>query len=919
MVHRPSLVCLSFLADVVVLVCPRFGLSSQRRQASKEIIEGIRRKRSTSIQSSTHDDDAQDKIDAEEARWRIPASFFYDPSSPELNPPLEDRELPRQGTRAARFMGFDFSRINNAVWTSNEEFAYITGHVVCFMNIRNAAACQTCDLHVCKKRGASVRRHGADSGSGGSPVPVRSPSCLAMDGENDTLGNETFLDVQEEIEEEIVSEGCSQNVFLDLCSALGIYAVHRCSAPRAGRTCAKAYLPPSAGQTRCRWNDRCMRCLPPPLYLNDTGCNVDGVFFRADGSCPYPVQGEVCNVCEEIYLQEVCLGLCSDLCIWTNLSRFRGVFCTLRDPPPPPDQTMLLRILMIGGGVIGFFVLVYACRVLCRGVLAAREKAKQQRLKELQSRAKKGKLGAAKSMTTTRRVATRSETALDMQAAEGAASATGRTSMSLHSAGSMASLESRQDEAGDAQRGKRASVASAASVARCGRSQKLIEEGGHIRAGVGTRPDMKRGNNRDTGRRRCYSYVARLRVKTRESKLRLTCSAAAAVSQGGSIERTHALKLRMLKAPTKLTHWTTAEGKIEVAVPHFAKGHNAGLRLSGVLPSQQGCAPDYLLSVWDWRNERLLLKCKAYGQDVFSIRWGQFPGMLTSVGVGHIRFWKMATTFTGLKLQGALGKFGASELSDISGFVELPDGKVVSGTEYGKLLVWEGVFVKVELMCAKEGTSAQEAATNLAGSPHAGAIDVILSDKENGLVISGGDDGFLRWWPIDEIDSAEADYDNGILEYGIRMRKEVRIPPSSEQHIYPAHIQHVAVCPDGETWLVQDSRNGMVWLYDIASTNCQMVFSCHSKQVTGTVVSSSYSGLMMSCGMDGTVRAFNVSQAWDNELLPPKSFEMLGPWPTRESVPPAPWLMGGFTGCVWGLVGICVYTRVVAVDEQIIT
>ena len=61
----------------------------------------------------------------------------------------------------------------------------------------------------------------------------------------------------------------------------------------------------------------------------------------------------------------------------------------------------------------------------------------------------------------------------------------------------------------------------------------------------------------------------------------------------------------------------------------------------------------------------------------------------------------MATTFTGLKLQGALGKacehfaqalsdkplphcaaqFGASELSDISGFVELPDGKIVSGTE----------------------------------------------------------------------------------------------------------------------------------------------------------------------------------------------------------------------------------------------
>jgi len=24
--------------------------------------------------------------------------------------------------------------------------------------------------------------------------------------------------------------------------------------------------------------------------------------------------------------------------------------------------------------------------------------------------------------------------------------------------------------------------------------------------------------------------------------------------------------------------------------------------------------------------------------------------------------------------------------------------------------------------------------------------------------------GYLRWWPIEEIDTAEADYDNGILE-----------------------------------------------------------------------------------------------------------------------------------------------------------
>ena len=36
----------------------------------------------------------------------------------------------------------------------------------------------------------------------------------------------------------------------------------------------------------------------------------------------------------------------------------------------------------------------------------------------------------------------------------------------------------------------------------------------------------------------------------------------------------------------------------------------------------------------------------------------------------------MASTFTGYKLQGDLGKFGKTEISDIEGYSELPDGKV---------------------------------------------------------------------------------------------------------------------------------------------------------------------------------------------------------------------------------------------------
>ena len=59
----------------------------------------------------------------------------------------------------------------------------------------------------------------------------------------------------------------------------------------------------------------------------------------------------------------------------------------------------------------------------------------------------------------------------------------------------------------------------------------------------------------------------------------------------------------------------------------------------------------------------------------------------------------MANTFTGLKLQGNIGKFGKIDISDVVGFDELAsNGNIISGTEKGQLLLWEAQFVYV-LMC----------------------------------------------------------------------------------------------------------------------------------------------------------------------------------------------------------------------------
>ena len=94
------------------------------------------------------------------------------------------------------------------------------------------------------------------------------------------------------------------------------------------------------------------------------------------------------------------------------------------------------------------------------------------------------------------------------------------------------------------------------------------------------------------------------------------------------------------------------------------------------------------------------------------------------------RFWKMASTFTGLKLQGQLGKFGRTEISDIEGYVELPDGKVLSGSEWGNMLLWDGGLIKVEI--SRKGKK----------PCHHGPIMQIVMDE--GELMTIGCDGYIR-------------------------------------------------------------------------------------------------------------------------------------------------------------------------------
>ena len=70
---------------------------------------------------------------------------------------------------------------------------------------------------------------------------------------------------------------------------------------------------------------------------------------------------------------------------------------------------------------------------------------------------------------------------------------------------------------------------------------------------------------------------------------------------------------------------------------------------------------------------------------------------------------------------------------------------MLSGSEYGNLLLWEGNLIKC--LFYKEGTLGPEKC-------HEGAIDVVfLSNLET--FITAGHDGYIRWWDFNAIDLAE--------------------------------------------------------------------------------------------------------------------------------------------------------------------
>ncbi|XP_038658265.1 cilia- and flagella-associated protein 44 [Scyliorhinus canicula] len=264
----------------------------------------------------------------------------------------------------------------------------------------------------------------------------------------------------------------------------------------------------------------------------------------------------------------------------------------------------------------------------------------------------------------------------------------------------------------------------------------------------------------------------------------------------------------------------------------------ADFNASGNLLASVGGYPDYMLTIWNWKQEKIVLRSKAFSQDVYRVTFSpENDEQLTTSGTGHIRFWKMVETFTGLKLQGELGRFGRTALTDIDGYVELPDGKVVSGSEWGNMLLWDGGLIKVEL-CRRDGKPC-----------HHGPINQFVLDE--GELITVGADGCVRVWDFETIDTAES-YDED---------SQIEMEPMNELNVgRNVNLQFMVKFKDSNfIWCAQDA-SGRIWKLDLSFSNItqdpECMFSFHAGAIQAMDLSP-LTYLMATTALDRTVRIYD--------------------------------------------------------------
>ncbi|KAM3873982.1 cilia- and flagella-associated protein 44 [Diretmus argenteus] len=358
--------------------------------------------------------------------------------------------------------------------------------------------------------------------------------------------------------------------------------------------------------------------------------------------------------------------------------------------------------------------------------------------------------------------------------------------------------------------------------------------------------DCGRGSNLQLLDERTLTFVAGnllvlLDVPTRQRRHLRSCSGGGIGCVAAHPSKTHFAVAEKGERPNIIVYEFPSLRPYRVLRGGTALAYSCvGFSGDGTLLAGVGSAPDYMLTLWDWRQEEELLRGKASSQDIYRVTFSPHnPGQLTTSGSGHIKFWKMSSTFCSLTLQGLLGCFESTPMTDIEGYVELPDGKVVSGSEWGNLLLWDGDRIKVEIFRRGGRTC------------HAGSV--LPFALEEGELLTMGSDGAIRGWDLESIATADPTDASG----------KFQMEPMNEMTIGRNVSLSSAVkssLPDSSIWFAQDS-NGGIWSLDLSFSNItqdpELLFSFHAGPIQGLDLSR-ITHLMATTAMDRSVKVYDI-------------------------------------------------------------
>ncbi|CAH2265748.1 jg7937 [Pararge aegeria aegeria] len=257
----------------------------------------------------------------------------------------------------------------------------------------------------------------------------------------------------------------------------------------------------------------------------------------------------------------------------------------------------------------------------------------------------------------------------------------------------------------------------------------------------------------------------------------------------------------------------------------------------GELLASVGKEPDYNLTIWNWKRHTILLRTSAFTFDVNTVMFSPYcHGQLTTAGAAHIKMWKMASTFTGLKLIGELGRFGKTEICDVLGVYPMPDEKVLSGCEWGNILVWEAGLVKLEVTQRGRKTC------------HKAPIIQFMLSPAGDEVTTIGRDGYVRAWYWDTVEQADPPEDDPYVE----------LNPVAETIVPGCQIMCLKHQKD-MYWYAQDG-NGGIWTVelDIDKLECnhRKIMTFHAGSVVAIVALRTHP-IIITAGEDGALHAYN--------------------------------------------------------------